>query len=170
MSNDADTRHPTEITKLGDTEVRIERLFDAPRELVWDAYTDPELLCRWLGPRRLEMTVQEFDLRPGGRYRYTHQETQPDSDGPYVFFGEFREVDPPRLLVQSFDFEGNEHGSSVDRVELEQLGPERTRLLVTAAFTSPRARDAMLEAGMERGVREGYEKLDKLLVQLGQEA
>jgi uncharacterized protein YndB with AHSA1/START domain len=105
------------------------------------------------------MTVQEMDMRTGGRYRYTHT----DADGSYVFFGEFREVDPPRLLVQTFQWEGNDQPPSVDRVEFEELEGERTRLLVTATFDSPEARDAILEAGMEKGVREGYEKLDELL-------
>lgn len=109
------------------------------------------------------MTVQEMDVRSGGSYRYTHQGTQPGSDGPYVFFGEFREVDPPRLLVQTFDFERNEHGASLDRVEFEELDPDRTRLVVTATFPNVEARDAMLQAGMEKGVNEGYEKLDALL-------
>ncbi len=160
MSADPNTRHPTTITALSDTEVRIERLFDAPRELVWEAYTDPELLCEWLGPRRLTMTVQEMDVRSGGSYRYTHQS---DEDGPFVFYGEFREVDRPRLLVQTFDFERNDLGPSLDRVEFEQVGAEQTRLVITATFGSVEARDSMLQSGMEKGVNEGYEKLDELL-------
>jgi uncharacterized protein YndB with AHSA1/START domain len=161
--SEAGTRNQTTVTRQSETEVRIERVFEASRELVWEAYTDPRLLCQWLGPRRMRMTVQELDLRPGGRYRYTHQGEQPGSEGPFVFFGEFREVEPPRLLVQTFQFEGNEHGESVDRLELEALEADRTQLLVTATFPSTEALDAILAAGMERGVREGYEKLDELL-------
>ncbi len=164
MSGDASTRHPTTVTTLSDTEVRIERLFDAPRELVWDAYTDPELLCQWLGPRRLTMTVQEMDVRTGGSYRYTHQN---DVDGPFVFYGEFREVDPPHLLVQTFDFERNDLGPSLDRVEFEQVGAEQTRLVITSSFDSAEARDSMLQSGMEKGVNEGYERLDELLARRG---
>jgi uncharacterized protein YndB with AHSA1/START domain len=162
MTSDTDTRHPLAVTVLGDTEVRIERHFDAPRELVWEAYTDPELLREWLGPRRLTMTVQEMDVRSGDSYRYTHQGAQP-GDGPFVFFGEFREVEPPRLLVQTFDFERNEHGPSLDRVEFEEIEPGRTRIVVNATFPDVEARDAMLQSGMEKGVNEGYEKLDALL-------
>ncbi|HEX5376890.1 MAG TPA: SRPBCC family protein [Solirubrobacterales bacterium] len=153
------TNNPTTVTTPSDTEVRIEREFDAPRELVFEAYTDPELLTEWLGPRRLTMTVQEMDVRTGGSYRYTHA----DADGSYVFFGEFREVDPPRLLVQTFQWEGNDAPPSVDRVEFEELDGDRTRIVVTGAFDSKESRDAILEAGMEKGVREGYEKLDELL-------
>ncbi|HEX6752605.1 MAG TPA: SRPBCC family protein [Solirubrobacterales bacterium] len=150
---------PTAVITPSDTEVRIEREFDAPRELLWEAYTDPELMREWIGPRRLTMTVQEMDVRTGGSYRYTHT----DAEGSYVFFGEFREVDPPRLLVQTFQWEGNDALPSVDRVEFEELEGDRTRIVVTGTFDSKGSRDAILEAGMERGVREGYEKLDELL-------
>lgn len=160
MSSDANTRHPTTVTTQSDTEVRIEREFDAPRELVWEAYTDAEMLSEWLGPRRLRMTVQEMDVRTGGSYRYTHESEEGD---PYVFFGEFREVDPPRLLVQTFQWEGNDAPPSLDRVEFEELDGDRTRIVVTGTFDSKESRDAILEAGMEKGVREGYEKLDELL-------
>ena len=159
MNDDAKTGNPTTVTTPSDTEIRIERELDAPRELVWEAYTDPELLTEWLGPRRLTMTVQEMDMREGGSYRYTHT----DQDGSYVFFGEFLEVEPPRLLVQTFQWEGNDQPHSVDRLELEELEGNRTRLVTSASFASREARDAILEAGMEKGVREGYEKLDELL-------
>lgn len=165
MTNETNAHHPTIITTPSDTVVRIERVFDAPRELVWEAYTDPELLCEWLGPHRLTMTVQEMDVRSGGSYRYTHS----DGDGSYVFFGEFREVDPPRLLIQTFNFEGNADDESVDRVEFEEISPNSTRLVVTGSFKSVEARDGMLRSGMEKGVNEGYEALDGLLVQLVQE-
>ncbi|HKT84289.1 MAG TPA: SRPBCC family protein [Solirubrobacterales bacterium] len=164
MTSDANTPHPTTITTPSETEIRIERVFDAPRELVWEAYTDPELLCGWLGPHRLQMTVQEMDVRSGGAYRYTHS----DGDGSYFFFGEFLEVEPPRLLVQTFNFEGNADDESVDRVEFEEIAPDRTRLVITGNFKSVEARDGMLRSGMEKGVNEGYEALDRLLVQLVQ--
>ena len=153
-------KHPTTITAPGDTEVRIERVFDAPREVLWDYHTDPELLCQWLGPHRLKMTVQEMDVRPGGSYRYTHE----DTDGArYVFFGEYREVKRPEILECTFSFEGG-GGGSIDRSEFHQLdGGERTRLLIVSTLDSKEGRDAMLESGMEKGVREGYEKLDELL-------
>jgi uncharacterized protein YndB with AHSA1/START domain len=160
MTDDTNTRNPAIITTLSDTEIRIERDFDAPRALVWEAYTDPDLMTEWLGPRRLTMTVQEMDVRTGGSYRYTHR--SPGS-GPFVFFGEFLEVEPPRLLVQTFQFETNEHPASVDRVEFEELEGDRTRIVVTGSFDSIEARDAMLQSDMERGVNEGYEKLDELL-------
>ena len=89
MTNEVHERNKTSITTPSDTEIRIERTFDAPRGVVWEAYSDPELLPEWLGPRELTMTVDELDVRPGGSYRFTHR----DSEGnEFVFFGEFREV------------------------------------------------------------------------------
>lgn len=156
--NDA-SNNPTTVTTPSETEVRIEREFDAPRDLVYEAYTDPELMREWLGPRRLAMTVQEMDVRTGGSYRYTHE----DENGVYVFFGEFRKVEPPHLLVQTFQWEGNDQPPSVDRVEFGELEGDRTRIVATGTFTSREARNAILDAGMERGVSDGYEKLDELL-------
>ena len=86
MTNKVHERHKTSITTPSDAEIRIERTFDAPLGLVWEAYTDRELLPEWLGPRELTMTVDEFDFHPGGSYRFTHR----DSDGnAFVFFVEF---------------------------------------------------------------------------------
>ncbi|HEX7060067.1 MAG TPA: SRPBCC family protein [Solirubrobacterales bacterium] len=158
--------HPTAVTTPSATKIRIERDFDAPRDLVWAAYTEPELLANWLGPRRLTMTVQEMDVRAGGYYRYTHLSSDDSDSAPFVFFGEFLEVQPPHLLVQTFQWEGNPDPPSVDRVEFEDLGDDRTRIVTTATFESTEARDAMLGAGMERGISEGYEKLDELLAGL----
>jgi uncharacterized protein YndB with AHSA1/START domain len=149
----------TSITTPSDTEIRIERTFDAPRALVWEAYTDPELLPEWLGPRELEMTVDEFDLRPGGSYRFTHA----DSDGnKFVFFGELREVEEPELIGRTFGWEGMPGKVSVERAEFEELDGGRTRIVVTSSFDSKEDRDGMLQSGMERGVIDSHARLDEL--------
>jgi uncharacterized protein YndB with AHSA1/START domain len=159
MTNEVHERHKTSITMPSDTEIRIERTFDAPLQLVWDAYTDRELLPEWLGPRGMMMTVDEFDLRPGGSYRFTHR----DSEGnEFVFFGELREVQEPNLIVRTFAWEGMPGKFSVERAELEELDGERTRIVVTSTFDSKEDRDGMLESGMERGVVESYTRLDEL--------
>jgi uncharacterized protein YndB with AHSA1/START domain len=153
-------KNKTSITTPSDTEIRIEREFDAPLTLVWEAYADPELLPEWLGPRDLTMTVDEFDLRPGGSYRFTHR----GRDGKeFVFFGDFREVEAPKLMVRSFAWEGMPGKQSVERAELEELDGGRTRIVVVSRFDSKEDRDGMLQSGMERGVNEGYERLDELL-------
>ena len=153
------TGHKTEITTPSDTEIRIEREFDAPPELIWEAYTDPELIAEWLGPRDGEMSVQEMDVRPGGVYRYTHR----SSDGSeHRFSGEFREVEAPRVLESTFKYEPIDD-VSVDRLELEEIDGGRTRLVAISTFDSKEARDGMLQSGMEKGVVEGYDKLDEQL-------
>jgi uncharacterized protein YndB with AHSA1/START domain len=159
MTNEVHERHKTSITTPSDTEIRIERTFDAPRQLVWEAYTDPELLPEWLGPRELTMAVEEFDLRPGGSYRFTHR----DSEGnEFVFFGELREVEEPNLIVRTFAWEGMPGKFSVERAEFEELDGDRTRIVVTSSFDSKEDRDGMLQSGMERGVVDSYSRLDEL--------
>jgi uncharacterized protein YndB with AHSA1/START domain len=140
--------------------IDVEREFDAPRELVFRAWTDPELLVQWLGPRRLTMSVEEFDLRDGGRWRYANHET--DGSATYRFHGVFHGTPTPDAMVQTFEFEGAPGHVSLDRLELVDLGG-RTLARSHSVFQSVEARDAMVEAGMERGLSEGFDKLDELL-------
>ena len=140
-------------------QVRIIREFDAPPEKVFRAHTDPDLLVQWLGPRRHTMRIDYFDCRTGGSYRYIHA-----SDGnEFAFFGSFHEVRPSELIVQTFTYEGMPDSVSLERVELEDLGDGRTRLVATSLVGSFEDRDAFIASGMEVGVREGYERLDELL-------
>jgi uncharacterized protein YndB with AHSA1/START domain len=154
------THHETEIHVVPDLPaIRIVREFDAPPEKVFRAHVDPDLVVRWLGPRGLDMTVDHYDCRTGGSYRYTHA----DADGEYRFFGSFHEVRPPERIVQTFTYEGMPDGVSLDTMTLEDLGDGRTRLTGTSMLDSFEGRDAMLASGMEIGVREGYERLDEVL-------
>ena len=139
--------------------VRIVREFDAPREKVFRAHTDPELLVQWLGPRGLEMRVETFDCRTGGSYRYVHS----DANGEYAFRGCFHDIRPDELIVQTFTYEGMPDGVALERLVLEDLGGGRCRLTSTSLVDSFEGRDAFLAGGMEVGVREGYERLDELL-------
>jgi uncharacterized protein YndB with AHSA1/START domain len=152
--------HPTTITTPTDTTIRIEREFDAPRDMVWDAYTDPSLIPEWLGPRNRQSEVVEYDVRPGGRYRYISRR---DGADEIVFYGEFLEVVAPELLVSTFRYEGMSGEGSVDRAEFHEAGAERTLLVATATFASQDDRDGMIHAGMERGVVASYERLDEIL-------
>ena len=139
--------------------VRITREFDAPREKVFRAHVDPELLVQWLGPRRHEMRIDHHDCRTGGSYRYVHM-----SDGnEYGFHGSFHEVRAPELIVQTFTFEGMPDGVALERLVLEDIGDGRTRLTATSLVDSFEARDAILVSGMEDGLRESYERLDELV-------
>lgn len=152
--------HETEI--IADPKVplvRIIREFDAPPEKVFRAHTDPELVVQWLGPRDTEMTVDHWDCRSGGSYRYVHGR----GDEEYGFRGCFHEVRPSELIVQTFTFEGFPDGVALEKLVLEDLGNGRTRLTATSLVDSFEGRDAFVASGMEVGVREGYERLDELL-------
>lgn len=139
--------------------VRITREFDAPLAKVFRAHTDPALVVQWLKPRRHEMRIDHFDCRTGGSYRYIHT-----SDGnEYAFHGSFHEVRPPEVIVQTFTYEGMPDGVALERLELEDLGGGRTRLVATSLVDSFEARDAFLASGMEAGLRECYQRLDDLL-------
>jgi uncharacterized protein YndB with AHSA1/START domain len=141
----------------------ITREFDAPPSKVFRAHTDPDLVRRWLGPRGLEMTVDRWDCRTGGEYRYIHSR-----DGEeYAFHGSFHEVRPEQLIVQTFTFEGMPDSVALEKVVLEDLGDGRTRLVATSLGDSFEARDAMVASGMEQGIVEGYERLDEVLAEQG---
>ena len=153
--------HETEIVVDADVPmVRITRTFDAPPNKVFRAHTDPELLARWQGPRSTEMTVEHYDCRTGGSYRYLHT----TCEGFEAWFhGSFHEVRPSELIVQTFTFEGFPDGVALERMVFEDLGEGRTRLVATSLVDSFADRDAFVASGMEVGVKEGYERLDELL-------
>ncbi len=152
------------IAEPGKLELFITREFDAPRELVYRAFTDPELFVQWLGPRGYEMRLETFEPRSGGSYRYLHKDK---AGNAYGFHGVFHEISPERM-IQTFEYEGlPEPGHvSLDSMALEILPGERTKITVHSVFQSVSDRDGMIQAGMERGVNEGYERLDELLGKL----
>lgn len=144
----------------------IIREFEAPPERVFRAYTDPDLLVQWLGPRRLTTRIDEYDARTGGSYRYVNCE----EDGTeYGFRGVFHEVRPHDRIVQTFSFDGFPDGVSLETALFEDLDG-RTRVTTKSVLDSFEARDGMIASGMETGVVEGYERLDDLLAQAGPSA
>ena len=154
------TTHQTEITTDPDVPlVRITREFDAPAAKVFRAHTDPELVVRWLGPRRYETRIDHYDCRTGGSYRYVHA----GEGNAFGFHGSFHEVRPSELIVQTFTFEGQPDQVALERLVFEDLGDGRTRLTGTSLVDSFEARDAFVASGMEEGVRESYERLDEVL-------
>ena len=139
--------------------VRITREFDAPPAKVFRAHTDPELVARWLGPRRLETRIDHYDCRTGGSWRFVHV-----ADGEeYGFHGCFHDVRPSELIVQTFTFEGAPDGVALEKLVFEDLGDGRTRLVATSLVDSFEDRDTMVSSGMETGIRESYERLAELL-------
>jgi uncharacterized protein YndB with AHSA1/START domain len=146
----------------GRLDLVITREFDAPRELVFQAFTDPKLYVRWLGPRGTEMTLEKFEPRDGGSYRYTHK----GQDGnTYAFHGVYHEVTAPERIISTFEFDGlPERGHvALETGVFEALPGGRTRVVHKEVFQSLADRDAALDSGMMQGVNEGYERMDELL-------
>ena len=156
------SKNKTTVTaEPGKQEVTITREFEAPRELVYKAHIDPALYVQWLGPHGYEMILETFEPHSGGRYRYIHK----DKDGnEYGFHGVFHTVSED-LMIQTFEFEGLPEPGHVtlDTMRLESLPGDRTRATIQSVFQSIADRDGMVQAGMEVGVREGYERLDDIL-------
>ncbi len=151
------------IAESGRQELFIKREFDAPRELVFRAHIDPEIYMKWCGPRDLTMTIEKWEPRAGGSYRFTHER-----DGhKYGFLGVYHEVLEPERIIGTFEFDGlPERGHVIlGTTRFEELPGGRSRLVHQSVFQSVQDRDGMIASGMERGVRDGFEKLDELLEQ-----
>jgi uncharacterized protein YndB with AHSA1/START domain len=150
------------VAAPGVPQIEVTREFDAPRDLLYRAYTDPELLVQWLGPRGMTMVVDQYDLRHGGAYRYIHRDAEGNE---YAFRGVFHGTPSPEGIVQTFEWEGMPGHISLDTATFEDLGG-RTRLRMNSVFQSVADRDGMLQSGMEGGMNEGFDQLDELLARL----
>ena len=156
------SKNKTVVTaEAGKQDLFITRKFDAPRELVYRAHTDPKLFVQWLGPRGYEMTLETFQPVSGGSYRYVHKDTHGNEFG---FHGTFHEMSE-ELMIQTFEFEGlPENGHvSLDTMRLEELANNKTKITIHSVFQSVADRDGMIQNGMEKGMSEGYERLDDIL-------
>lgn len=150
------------ITRVSDTELVLTREFDAPRELVFKAMTDPALLPRWWGPRKYRTVVDELDARPGGKWRMRNIAAD---GGEHAFRGEFREVVPSERVVWTFEYEPLPGHISVETMTLTERDG-RTLLTVRDQFSSKEDLEGMVNSGMESGARESYERLDELIGEL----
>jgi uncharacterized protein YndB with AHSA1/START domain len=150
------------IAEPGVPQIVISREFNAPRELLFRAHIDPELLVQWLGPRRLTMSIDRLDARDGGTWRYTHR----DADGnEYAFHGVYRGTPSPAGIVQTFEFEGMPGHVSLETITFEEHGG-KTLLHQNAIFQSVEDRDGMMQSDMEIGVNDSMERLDELFAKL----
>lgn len=159
----------TEIkAEPGKQELFITREFDAPRELVFRAYTEADLYEKWIGPKDLDCKVERMDAVDGGSYKFVHRR----GDNVYSFFGVYHEVSTPERIIGTFEFDGlPERGHVImGTTKFEELPGGRSRIVHQSVFQSVQDRDGMIASGMERGVAEGYEKLDALLDQMGARA
>jgi len=157
------TAHTTTIlAEPGKQEIVITREFDAPRELVFKAITDPQLIPQWWGPRYLSTEVDLMDARPGGQWRFINRDAQ---GAAYAFHGVYHEVLAPERIIDTFEFEGLlETGHvTLETMRLEALPGARTRLTVQSVFQSVADRDGALQSGMEAGIHETYDRLAELL-------
>ena len=149
------------ITTLGDREIRIERIFNAPRERVWRAMTDPKLVAQWWG-RGNKLVVERMEVERGGHWRFVEHAP----DGTHGFEGRFSEVSPPERVVQTFEWDGMPGHVALETATLEDLGDGRTRFVNTSLFMTAEDRDGMMQSGMEGGLNESYAALDRLLAKM----
>lgn len=146
----------------GGQQICMTRVFDAPRELVFQAFTDAKLIVEWLGPRVLTMQLETFEPRNGGSWRYIHR----DSNGnEFAFRGVYHEVTAPERIIQTFEFEGlPEKGHVIlETAKFEALEGGQTKLVMESVFQTVADRDGMLHSGMEQGMQDSYERLAELL-------
>ncbi len=148
----------TTVIRRGDREIVTTREFDAPRELVFKAITDPDLIPNWWGPRRYTTTVDKMDVRPGGAWRFVNS----GADGEHGFKGVYREIVPPERVVQTFEWEGLPGHVSVETLILEEIDG-RTRMTATSVFDTTADRDGMWETGAEEGARETWDRFAEQL-------
>ena len=151
------------VTKPSDQEIRMARLFDAPRELVFKAMTKPEHVKQWWGRlgEGYSVPVCEIDFRPGGAWRFVNRHPH----GEAAFYGEYREIDPPAKVVFTEIFEDFPDSVSVVTAELTEEGG-KTRLTATVRYPSLEVRDAVIASGMSKGAGISYDRLEDLLAEL----
>ena len=143
--------------------IDTEREFDAPSELVHRAFLEPELIVQWLGPRKYRMTLDKWDARPGGEYRYVHG----NEEGQFAFHGVFHSTTIDNM-VQTFEFEGWPGHVSLEQIVIEDIGGGRSRVRGHSVYQTVADRDGMVESGMSEGMEDGYNRLEELLAKLAQ--
>jgi len=153
------------LTTPSDREIVITRVFDAPRDLVFEAHSSCEHLSNWWGPRKYEVADCEVDFRPGGKWQIKHRAEGEE----HVFRGEYREIVRPEQITWTFEWMGMPGHVSVDTVTFKE-NDGKTTLTTTSVFDSVEDRDGMLQSGMESGLAESWDRLDEHLEALKQRA
>jgi uncharacterized protein YndB with AHSA1/START domain len=155
----------TQITaQPGVPQITMTREFAAPRDLLFRAYTEPEMLAKWLGPRNLTLTVERLENHDGGIWRFIHRDPTGNEFG---FHGIIHGTPSPRGIVRTFEFEGAPGHVSLETLTFEEQG-ERTVVRTNCVYQSVEARDAVLDNGMERGFNTSMDRLEELVGQLVQ--
>jgi uncharacterized protein YndB with AHSA1/START domain len=155
------------IAEPGKHSIIMSREFAAPRERVFGAFTDPKLIPRWWGPKDLTTTVEQMDVRVGGIWRFIQRSTE---GSEFPFCGVFHEITAPERLVYTFEFEGTPGRVMLEIITLETITLEtidgRTRMTDTCIYQSVADRDAMIQAGMEEGTLDSWDRIDALLSEM----
>ena len=151
----------TIMTTPGDRDIRTERIFNASRERVWRAMTDPALVAQWWG-RGNTLVIERLEVERGGHWRFVEH----SDHGAHGFEGRFREVVPLERMSQTFEWDGMPGYPAVQTLTLEDLGDGRTRVVGTTTFFTREERDGMLHSGMEGGMNESYAALDRVLASM----
>jgi uncharacterized protein YndB with AHSA1/START domain len=146
------------VTPTSDREILMTREFDAPRDIVWKAFTDPQMLAQWWG-RGNKLDIERMEVERGGHWRYVEHH-EGGSDG---FEGRYGEVAAPERIVQTFEWDGMPAHVALNTTTFEELSNGSTRLVTTSLFHTAEDRDGMLQSGMEQGLSESYAALDRLL-------
>jgi uncharacterized protein YndB with AHSA1/START domain len=159
MIADNNAANTVTVSLPSDHEISLSRDFDAPRELVFEAFSKPEHVARWWGQTDSTLPVCEMDFRPGGAWRFVERA----ADGSeYGFRGAYRDIVRPERITWTFEFEGAPGHIVVETMTFEDLGG-RTRIIGTSVFDTVEDRDEMYNSGMARGASEAYDRLDVVL-------
>lgn len=147
------------VIEPGRQDIVMTRVFDAPRDVVFKAFTDPALIPKWWGPRRYETFVDRAEVRSGGRWRFVSR----DTDGTeYGFKGVYHDIVAPDRVVQTFEFEGMPGHVSLETATFDEVDG-RTRYVGISVFQSVEDRDGMAQSGMEEGASESMDRLAEIL-------
>jgi uncharacterized protein YndB with AHSA1/START domain len=153
----------TLIAEPGSHEVTLTRVFDAPRELVFKAMTDPQHVAQWWGQRSSTTIVDKMDAQAGGSWRYVQRTPQGDE---FAFRGVYHSVTAPEQMIQTFEFEGMPGHVLLETITFEAQADNKTKVISSSIFQSIADRDGMVSAGMGEGTNESYDQLDELLANM----
>ena len=157
-----ETERYSRISTPGDRDMYVERIFDATRDRVWDAYTMPEQISQWWG-RGNRVTIEKMELKRGGHWRYVEYSSSGNGALVNGFEGRYREVTPKDRIVRTFEWDGMPGYVSIESTTFVDLGDGRTKVLNTLQCFTPEERDGMMGSGMERGMNDSYAALDAFL-------
>jgi uncharacterized protein YndB with AHSA1/START domain len=151
------------VIEPGKQELRVTRVFDAPRKLVFQAFTNPQHISQWWGPRNLTTLVDKMDVKAGGVWRFINRDQQGNE---FAFYGVYHAIVSPERIVQTFEYEGTPGHVMLETDLFEALPDSKTRFTATSVFQSVADRDEMVSAGMQEGSTQTWDRFDELLATL----